>query len=38
VTSVGVLAHTGKSLAGALPAFRAVLAKEWVDAPHWYEL
>ena len=38
MTSVGVLAHTGKSLGGGLPAFRAVLAREGVDAPRWYEV
>ena len=38
MTSVAVLAHTGKSLDGGLPEFRSVLAREGVDAPSWYEV
>jgi hypothetical protein len=33
MTSVAVLAHTGKSLGGGLPELRRVLADEGVDAP-----
>jgi YegS/Rv2252/BmrU family lipid kinase len=38
VTSVAVLAHTGKSLGGGLAKLRDVLAREGVDAPLWYEV
>jgi diacylglycerol kinase family enzyme len=38
VTSVAVLAHTGKTLAGGLAELRDVLAREGVDAPLWYEV
>ena len=38
MTSVAVLAHTGKSLGGGLPELRDVLAREGVDAPLWYEV
>jgi diacylglycerol kinase family enzyme len=38
MTSVAVLAHTGKSLGGGLPELRTVLASEGVDAPLWYEV
>ena len=38
MTSVAVLAHTGKSLGGGLSELRDVLAREGVDAPLWYEV
>jgi YegS/Rv2252/BmrU family lipid kinase len=38
MTSVAVLAHTGKSLGGGLPELRRVLASEGIDAPLWYEV
>lgn len=38
MTSVAVLAHTGKSLGGGLPELRRVLAHEGVDAPLWFEV
>ena len=38
MTSVAVLAHTGKSLGGGLAELRDVLAREGVDAPLWYEV
>jgi diacylglycerol kinase family enzyme len=38
MTSVAVLAHTGKSLGGGLDELRQVLADEGVSDPLWYEV
>ena len=38
MTTVAVVAHTGKYLGGGLDRLRAVLAHEGVDAPLWYEV
>jgi YegS/Rv2252/BmrU family lipid kinase len=38
MTTVAVVAHTGKYLDGGLDRLRAVLAHEGVDAPLWYEV
>jgi YegS/Rv2252/BmrU family lipid kinase len=38
MTSVAVVAHAGKSLGGGLPELRAVLAREGVADPIWYEV
>jgi YegS/Rv2252/BmrU family lipid kinase len=38
MTSVAVLAHTGKSLGGGLEELRRVLQHEGVDAPLWFEV
>jgi len=38
VTSVAVIAHTGKSLGGGLEELRAVLARAGVDDPLWFEV
>ena len=38
MTSVAVVAHAGKSVAGGLPELRRVLAGAGVDAPLWYEV
>ena len=35
---VAVLAHSGKSLGGGLPALRRVLEAEGIDDPIWYEV
>jgi diacylglycerol kinase (ATP) len=38
VTSVAVIAHTGKSLGGGLTELRTLLAEEGVVDPLWYEV
>jgi diacylglycerol kinase (ATP) len=38
MSTVAVVAHTGKSLDGGLDQLRAVLAHEGVDSPLWYEV
>jgi YegS/Rv2252/BmrU family lipid kinase len=38
MTSVAVVAHTGKSLGGGLGELRRALAREGVDDPMWYEV
>jgi YegS/Rv2252/BmrU family lipid kinase len=38
MTSVAVLAHSGKSLGGGLQEFRHVLAEEGVSDPLWFEV
>jgi diacylglycerol kinase (ATP) len=38
VTSVAVVAHSGKTLGGGLPELRSVLAGEGVVDPLWYEV
>src|SRR5260221_14767026 len=38
MTSVAVIAHTGKSLGGGLEELRAVLAREGVSDPLWFEV
>ena len=38
MTSVAVVAHAGKSVAGGLPELRRVLADAGVEAPLWYEV
>jgi YegS/Rv2252/BmrU family lipid kinase len=38
VSGVAVVAHSGKSLDGGLPALRSVLEREGVGDPLWYEV
>ena len=38
MSTVAVVAHTGKSLGGGLPELRRRLAAEGVDDPRWYEV
>jgi len=38
MTSVAVIAHTGKSLGGGLSRLRDVLSREGVDDPLWHEV
>ncbi len=38
MTTVAVLAHTGKSFGGGLAELRSVLRDEGIDAPLWYEV
>jgi diacylglycerol kinase (ATP) len=38
MASVSVLAHSGKTLGGGLDEFRAVLAREGIVDPPWYEV
>jgi YegS/Rv2252/BmrU family lipid kinase len=38
MTSVSVIAHTGKSFGGGLAELRRVLAREGVDNPTWFEV
>jgi YegS/Rv2252/BmrU family lipid kinase len=38
MTSVAVVAHSGKSVAGGLPELRRVLADAGVEAPLWFEV
>ena len=38
MSTVAVLAHTGKSMGGGLPELRAVLASEGFAEPVWYEV
>ena len=38
MSSVAVVAHTGKSLGGGLRQLRAVLADQGISDPQWYEV
>jgi YegS/Rv2252/BmrU family lipid kinase len=38
LSTVGVVAHTGKSIGGGLPELRRVLARKGINDPLWYEV
>ena len=38
MSTVAVVAHTGKSIGGGLPELRRVLAREGINDPLWYEV
>jgi diacylglycerol kinase family enzyme len=38
MSTVAVVAHTGKSVGGGLPELRRVLAREGINDPLWYEV
>ncbi len=38
MSTVAVVAHTGKSTGGGLPELRSVLAREGINNPLWYEV
>jgi YegS/Rv2252/BmrU family lipid kinase len=38
MSTVAVVAHTGKSTAGGLPELRSVLAREGINNPLWFEV
>jgi diacylglycerol kinase (ATP) len=38
MSTIAVVAHTGKSIGGGLPELRRVLAREGINHPLWYEV